>query len=174
MVRRLLPLVPAGALGGHLVGYSLVGHGHAHVVPHAHLPVLACFAVPLALIAAIGWTRHGRRDRLTGRDVIALAFAQSAAFVALELLERLPAAASTALLSDPAVAGGLAAQWLVAWMLVVAVRIIVLEAERFRRLATPTWSSAPPPTRPRHGRPAARQPWRYPTAERAPPPALVT
>lgn len=132
MLRRLLPLVPAGALVGHLLGYALVSHGHAAAVPHAHLPALLLVAFPFGALALIRVAAH--REAPTSTHASVLVGAQSAGYLALELAERLPIVGPGAVLADPAVLAGLAAQLLVAWALVATVRFAALEIDRFRPL----------------------------------------
>lgn len=170
MLRRLLPFVPAGVVGGHLVGYALVDHTHAGAVPHAHLPLLALLALPLVVLASIRWIRRPGEDLPTTGHALVLAAAQMVGFSALETLERLSVAGP---LVDPAVLAGLAVQALVAWALLRVVRTTALEADRLRRLPVPVARGVQVPLV--AGRSEARRHVLRPTAisQRAPPHVLV-
>lgn len=97
--RRLGPVllvVPLGMLVGHQVAYGVLpqGLGDLHAHPHGHLVPLAALAAPLSLCGLLGLVRGAGRARLAS-TVGALAGAQSLAFAAMEVVERLSTGGAT-------------------------------------------------------------------------------
>lgn len=132
VLRVVLAVAAAGGVvAGHGLSYllahphgddradALTGHGHLEVLG----AVLVTIGVAAVLVAAV-ISRRARFHRSSPR-VGALALAQTAAFVGLEVAERVLAGDGDAVLSvatEPAVAVGLVVQPLVALVIAAAIR----------------------------------------------------
>jgi hypothetical protein len=122
-VARGLAVAAAGLFAGHIVIYRIVAPDASQPatlgVSHAYLPLALAVGLLAALVAGAGafllGYRRGtapepcNRPRLTGTLVLP-AVAQAAAFVALEVLERVLAGASLGSLAGPLLFVGVALQ----------------------------------------------------------------
>ena len=115
----VLGLAPLGTVAGHVAGYAVAGEHAAFDGSHAHLRPTTWLTV-VAACAALAWVATGRAGAGARPRLGRLAAAQIAAFVAVEAVEHLVAGGGVdALLHEPAVRWGLAAQVAVAAGLVV-------------------------------------------------------
>jgi hypothetical protein len=180
-------LIPAGALAGHAVAYSLAGpDAHAHAVPaHGYLMSLAAIAIPLAFAALVwhacqGATRPPLRSGAAGRrrpSLGPLLVAQPLLFLGQEGLEHLLAGHGMASLAhSPAVRVGVVAQAVVAGITLLLVRAARVTGRVVA--ATLRRTSAHRRTRPSMPRPPGSTPVvsrvrRSRVSERGPPPLLA-
>jgi hypothetical protein len=154
-----LLLVPGGFVAGHELGYqgaSLLGATPVAAGGHGYLATLVLVGVPFAFAAVARSLLAGLRDELPPVRWTALAGGQVALFAAVELAEHARAGMSpAATLTEPAVVLGLAAQLVVAALLVLVVRssrqvaVAVADAARRRRPVprrplAQHWGPAPP------------------------------
>lgn len=137
MFRRLLLLAPVGVLAGHLTGYAAVGYAHADGVSHAHLPLVAALGLPMGIWALATCVRE--RGDAIGRSALAgLIAAQALGFLAMEVAERAAVTGGTLpTVTEPAVLAGLAAQLIVAAVLLATVRITQIAVDALSRSSTP-------------------------------------
>ncbi|HEX6422600.1 MAG TPA: hypothetical protein VFZ79_03930 [Acidimicrobiales bacterium] len=156
-----LLLVPGGFVAGHELGYqgaSLLGATPVADGGHGYLATLVLVGVPFAFAAVARSLLAGLRDELPPVRWTTLAAGQVALFSAVELAEHARVGLSPlATLAEPAVVLGLAAQLVVAALLVLVVRssrqvaVAVAGAARRRRLAPwrpPAQHWGPPPPAP--------------------------
>jgi hypothetical protein len=127
-VERTLAVAVAGLFAGHVIVYRILAPGPlqrsvlAGGASHAYLPFALAIGLMLALAAGartfrLGFRRAtvrgtGRRTGLAG-TLILPAVAQAAAFIALEVLERVLAGAPMGTLLGPLLPAGVALQLLV-------------------------------------------------------------
>lgn len=161
-----LLLVPGGFVAGHELGYqgaSLLGATPVAAGGHGYLATLVLVGVPFAFAAVARSLLAGLRDELPPVRWVTLAGGQVAVFSAVELAEHARAGLSpVATLTEPAVVLGLAAQLVVAGLL-------VLVARSSRQVAVAV-ASAARRRRPGRWRPAVQH---WGAAPAAPAPALV-
>lgn len=146
-------LIPAGALVGHAAGYAM-GGGHGHATPaHGDLTAAVGLAVPLGL-AALAWhVWQGARGEAAPSLRLLLA-AQPVVFLVQEVLEfTLGGHGMASLAQSPAVRAGVAAQVVVAVLIMLLVRVaraagqaVVAALQRHRPVTGAAKSPPRPPT----------------------------
>jgi len=121
-----LLLIPGGMAAGHVVGYALsAALGASPIVGshHGYVGDLFFVAVPLTFAVLVRAFVSGLRDELPPVRFTALALAQAALFLSVELSEHAAVGIGAwDTLREPAVLCGLAGQLLVAWLIVMVVR----------------------------------------------------
>ena len=151
-----LGIAASGLTLGHWAAYAIATPGsHArqellHATGHAYLPyatqvALLAGALGLAVSFLARLTNRGPRGSVV-RDAAALAMAQSAAFLAIEIGERLLAGASLHdLTHGPLLTIGLSVQLLVAAGGAAVLRLTDRAAEAAHGVRSPVGSLLPPP-----------------------------
>ncbi len=140
----ILGLGAAGLIGGHALGYAiaipdvhhrtvaLAGTGHGYLPSASWLAVVFGIAALVTGIAAGALHRSRRKHLRYGRVAARLVALQVAAFVTLEIVERLVTGASMASLSLALLSIGLLAQVVVALVLGLVVSGLRRIGERIR------------------------------------------
>ncbi|MDE0216309.1 MAG: hypothetical protein OXN79_06995 [bacterium] len=133
---------------GYLIAYSSAADRNIALAGHAYFGPTAWVIIPLAslLIAAVV-VRAAARSAVTGFQPGVVSAATMGGFLALEVLERVPAGEHHAVLTEPGVVAGLALSLPVGWVLAKLARSIEHIVEAIVNSSRRQWS--------RHAAPAA-------------------